>query len=67
MWMGSPESDLELGYPDAGEVSEFAREAVAWAVSEGVLTGYEDGSGKLGPTDPLERCQCALVFMRLAG
>ena len=37
-----------------------------WAVSEGVLSGYEDGSNELGPIDFLERCQCALMFMRLA-
>ena len=63
---GSPEADQELGFGDAGEVSAFAREAVEWAVSEGVLSGYEDGSGDLGPTDPLERSQCATMFMRLA-
>ena len=63
---GSPEADAELGFADADEVSSFAREAVEWAVSEGVLSGYEDGSNELGPIDFLERCQCALMFMRLA-
>ena len=37
-----------------------------WAVSEGVLSGYEDGSHKIGPVDDMQRGQAALVFMRLA-
>lgn len=63
---GSPEVDQDLDFVDADEVSSFAREAVEWAVSEGVLSGYEDGSNELGPIDFLERCQCALMLMRLA-
>ena len=63
---GSPEVDQDLDFVDADEVSSFAREAVEWVVSEGVLSGYEDGSNELGPIDFLERCQCALMFMRLA-
>ena len=63
---GSPEVDQDLDFVDADEVSSFAREAVEWVVSEGVLSGYEDGSNELGPIDFLERCQCALMLMRLA-
>ena len=61
---GSPEVDYDLSFNDADKVSAFAREAVEWAVSQGVLSGYDDGSGDLGPTDTLERSQCALMFMR---
>ena len=39
--------------------------AVAWASSEGLLTGYGDDA--FGPDDALTREQLAVVFWRIAG
>ena len=62
----SPEASGDLsGYPDAGEVSEFAREAVEWAVSVGAISG-QGSTGELDPVGTLERCHVAMMFMRLA-
>ena len=63
---GSPEASGDLsGYPDAGEISEFAREAVEWAVSVGAISG-QGSTGELDPVGTLERCHVAMMFMRLA-
>lgn len=62
---GSPEVDGDLsGYPDAGRVSAFAEDAMAWAVSEGAISGQGD-TGALDPVGDLERCHAATIFMRL--
>ena len=35
----APEADVLSGYPDAESVSTYARDAMAWAVSTGLVTG----------------------------
>ena len=63
---GEPPADADLTeFPDGDETSAWATEPVAWAVSCGLLRGYDD-TGELGPIDPLERAQLAAVLMRLA-
>ena len=63
---GEPVADADLSaFPDGDEISAWATEPVAWAVSCGLLRGYDD-TGELGPIDPLERAQLAVVLMRLA-
>lgn len=42
-------------------------DAVAWAAGEGLVKGYEDGSGAYGPDDALTREQLATMLWRLAG
>lgn len=51
-------------FPDAGDVSGFSREALAWAVSEGIVTG--DG-GRLSPAKALSRAEAATMLMRWRG
>jgi hypothetical protein len=53
----------EIDFPDAGEVSSFARDAVSWAVAEGLFTG-DDVTGELNPTDGAARAEVATVLMR---
>ena len=53
----------EIDFPDAGEVSGFAGDAMSWAVAEGLFTG-DDVTGELNPTDGAARAEVAAVLMR---
>ena len=53
----------EIDFPDAGEVSGFAKDAMSWAVAEGLFTG-DDVTGELNPTDGAARAEVAAVLMR---
>ena len=44
----------EIDFPDASEVSGFAKDAMSWAVAEGLFTG-DDVTGELNPTDGAAR------------
>lgn len=64
-WLGldtSARADLE--FPDAGEVSDWASEAMSWAVAEGLFRG-SDSTGELNPGDGATRAEAAAVMMRL--
>lgn len=65
---GKPEVDASLAerFSDCGSDAWYAK-AVAWAAREGLMTGYDDGSGRFGPDDELTREQLAVVFWRIAG
>lgn len=60
---GNPVVDYPVAFGDAREGDWFYR-AVAWAASEGIFEGYDDGSGLFGPDDALTREQAAAVLMR---
>ena len=47
----------------AGEVSDFARDAMSWAVVEGLFSG-DDVTGELNPTDGAARAEVATLLMR---
>ena len=49
-------------FADRGDVSGYAREAMAWAVAEGLLTGM--GGSCLAPTAPATRAQVAEILSR---
>lgn len=51
-------------YPDAGEVSQYAREPFAWAVAAGIIKGT---NGKLDPKGSAVRSQCAAIISRFDG
>lgn len=51
-------------FPDAARVSAFAKDAVAWAVDGGVISGT---NGKLAPTQSASRAQIATIIMRTTG
>ena len=53
----------EIDFPDASEVSGFAKDAMSWAVAEGLFTG-DDVTGELNPTDGAARAEVATVLMR---
>lgn len=50
-------------FEDAGAVSPFARDAVQWAVAEGIITGKDAGT-KLAPQESTTRAECAAVIQR---
>lgn len=49
------------GFPDAGTVSTWAKEAMQWAVAEGLIIGSD---GKLLPKGSASRAQVATILMR---
>ena len=64
-WLGLDTSArATLDFPDAGNVSDWAREAMSWAVAEGLFTG-DGATGALRPTDGASRAEAAAVVMRL--
>ena len=59
---GEPTVDFLLTAKDAGEISDWAYEAMRWAVAEGIIEG--DDSGLITPTATATRAQAAAIFMR---
>ena len=57
----SSRADLS-GFPDAGDILPYAQEAMAWAVAEGLLQGFEDDT--LRPQGNATRAQIATILMR---
>ena len=57
----SASADLS-GFPDAGDIQSYAKEALSWAVAEGLLQGFEDDS--LQPGGTATRAQIATILMR---
>ena len=57
----SAQADLS-GFPDAGDIQDYATEALSWAVAEGLLQGFEDDS--LQPGGTATRAQIAAILMR---
>ena len=51
-------------YADAASVNIYAKEAVGWAVGEGILTGKEMGT-RIDPQGSATRAECAVMFQRL--
>ena len=56
----SASADLS-GYPDAGQVQDYAQPAMAWAVAEGIVEGMD---GTLKPAGNASRAQIATILMR---
>lgn len=54
-------SDLS-GFEDANEISDWAKDAVKWAVGEGIITGMTDTL--ISPKTTLTRAQAATLLMR---
>ena len=51
------------GYKDADKVSAFAKEAMEWAVGNGIISG-KDGGTILDPQGNASRAECATIIMR---
>lgn len=62
-YAGSPAvADAQLPFSDALSISSYARDAVFWAVENGILNGFEDGS--LHPKGSATRAQAASLLTR---
>ena len=57
----SATADLSA-FPDGGETSSWAADALSWAVGEGIING-KDG-GKLDPTGEASRAEAAVMLQR---
>ncbi len=60
---GSPQVNYAMNYTDVDSSAWYA-EAVRWATSQGVVTGY--GNGLFGSNDPITREQLATMLWRYA-
>lgn len=60
-----PENADEIlkNFTDVAKVSSFAKNSVAWAVSNGVINGMADG--RVAPTDSASRAQIAAIIMNM--
>ena len=62
-YAGSPSISADLsGYTDADTVSDWAQQAMAWAVQQGIVSGTS--STTLSPQDEATRAQVAAILMR---
>ena len=54
------------GFPDAEKVSDYAADAMAWAVEQGLINGISESDGKtyLAPQETATRAQIAAILMR---
>ena len=58
-----PEATADLsGFPDNGQVSGYAVQALAWAVEQGIMKGGTDGN--LSPKNTASRAEVATMLMR---
>ena len=60
----APEADVLSGYPDAESVSTYARDAMAWAVAEGLVNGRS--AAELAPKAGATRAELATILFRFA-
>lgn len=65
-YSGKPAASAdEAKFSDAASVSTYAKDAVAWAVEQGILKGFEDST--LRPADTATRAEFACIVMRFLG
>ncbi|MDR2357450.1 MAG: S-layer homology domain-containing protein, partial [Oscillospiraceae bacterium] len=57
-----PQSRNLSGYTDAGEISDWAQDAMAWAVSRGLITGRT--ATTLVPQGTATRAEAATMLKR---
>ena len=62
-WRGNPAPAGEpTGYPDWAEVPDWAKDAMAWAVEQGVIGGSD---GRLLPNSACSRAEAAAMLANL--
>ena len=61
------EAQAKATYADFGKVSGYAKEAVLWALSKGVVSGKDAGGGKklIAPQANALRCEVAAMFYNI--
>ena len=52
-------------FTDAGKIHSWARDAMAWAVAEGIMEG--NGDGTINPTGLATRAEVAQIFLNYFG
>lgn len=57
---GEPAADSAASFTDSANVSGYAKTAVDWAVSQGIISGYTDGS--FGPQKSATRAEVAKML-----
>ena len=63
--VGSPVIECDMtAYPDSGSASDWAAQAMAWAVDTGIIIGT--GAGTLNPQGNATRAEVAAVLARFA-
>lgn len=63
--MGSPETEATLdNYTDKNTVQSWAKDAMAWAVEQGIVSGFEDNT--LRPQNKATRAQVCSILVRYA-
>ena len=63
-YVGSPAVNGALTFTDSANVSAWARNAMIWAVQNGILDGV--GGNRLNPKGTTTRAQAAAIFMRFS-
>lgn len=63
-YVGSPAVNGMLTFTDSANVSAWARNAMIWAVQNGILDGV--GGNRLNPKGTTTRAQAAAIFMRFS-
>ena len=63
-YVGSPAVNGTLAFTDSANVSTWARNAMIWAVQNGILDGV--GGNRLNPKGTTTRAQAAAIFMRFS-
>ena len=61
--LGEQGEDMELGFNDSDEISDYAKEAVAYLSSTGKINGYDDGSFK--PKQQITRAEAAQLIYNI--
>ncbi len=65
-YSGAPEAEGDMSvFKDADKISDYAKTAMAWAVSEGIFKG--DDTAMLNPTNSATRAEFACIIMRFLG
>ena len=59
---GKPAAEGQLNFADAGQISDWAVDAVRWAVANGMMVGV--GGNRISPADSATRAEGAVVLMQ---
>ncbi len=64
-YKGSPAITGTLDFPDVSQVNNYAKNALLWAMQEGLINGIKSGSAtNLAPKNTATRAQIATIIMR---
>ncbi len=63
-YYGSPESENDAEFSDESDISNYAVDAVNWAVSQGIISGV--GNNRFNPKGTATRAQTAYVLQNFA-